>query len=262
MANGAASMRLVPRIFVDDPGAAGDGLLTIHGSIVHRLSRVLRLRRGDRLEIIHGDTFSEALLLRVGRDVAEAEIIASRPVAPEPPPWIRLCPSLIRAQRFDLLMEKATELGAVEIRPVRATRSLAKSKSSERLGRWKRLITEAAEQCRREQRPAVYEPVAIHDLIAKPAAADTLRLMASALERERTIPDVVGGRSELQAVQILVGPEGGFSEDEFAAAEQAGWVPVSLGPRPLRAETAGIVSVAIVQAALGLRPGSPAQPPN
>ena len=253
MANGAASTPHVPRIFLDEPGAATDGLLNIHGAVVHRLSRVLRLRRGDRLEAIHNDTFYEAVLIRVGRDVAEAEVIVSRPVAPEPPPWITLCPSLIRAQRFDLLMEKATELGATEIRPVRATRSLAKPKSGERLGRWRRLITEAAEQCRREQRPTVHEPAEIHDLIAEPAAAGTVRLMASALERERTIIDVVTAARDVRAIQILVGPEGGYTGEESAAAAAAGWTPVTMGPRPLRAETAGMVAVAVVQTALGLR---------
>ena len=88
MVNGAASSPHVPRIFVDDPGAAASGLLSVHGSIVHRLSRVLRLRRGDRLEVIHADTFYEATLLRVGRDTAEAEIVSSRPVRPEPPPSV------------------------------------------------------------------------------------------------------------------------------------------------------------------------------
>ena len=254
MVSGAASTPHVPRIFIDDVEAVADGLLTVRGTTVHRLSRVLRLRRGDRLEAIHDGTFYEAILIRVGREAAEAEITLSRPVAAEPPPSITLCPSLIRAQRFDLLMEKATELGATEIRPVRATRSLAKPKSGERLGRWRRLITEAAEQCRREQRPKVHEPMELQDLIREPVAPGTLRLMASALEPSRTIPDVVATAGELRAIEILVGPEGGYTSEESLAAAGGGWIPVTMGPRPLRAETAGMVSVAIVQTALGLRP--------
>jgi len=250
MVNGAASSPHVPRIFVDDPGAAASGLLSVHGSIVHRLSRVLRLRRGDRLEVIHADTFYEATLLRVGRDTAEAEIVSSRPVRPEPPPSVMICPSLIRAQRFDLLMEKATELGASAIRPVRATRSLARPKSGERTGRWRRLITEAAEQCRREQRPTVHDPIAIEELLGEPPDGGVVRLLASAWEPKRTIPDVFDGSALPPAVEILVGPEGGYSDEEAAAAITAGWVPVTLGPRPLRAETAGMVALAIVQSAL------------
>jgi 16S rRNA (uracil1498-N3)-methyltransferase len=250
MANGGRSTLRVPRIFVDDPGAADAGIVNIHGSVVHRLSRVLRLRRGDRVEIIHAETFFETVLLRVGRDAAEAEIVSSRAVQAEPPPWVTICPSVIRAQRFDLLIEKVTELGIDEIRPVRAARSLANSKSMERLGRWRRLITEASEQCRREQRPEVQEPHEVLDLIAEPGLPDTIRLFASAREREQTIDEVITNRPWPAVVQILVGPEGGFTDEEARAAVGAGWIPATLGPRPLRAETAGIVAVAVTQAAL------------
>ena len=101
----------------------------------------------------------------------------------------------------------------------------------------------------------VHEPVELPDLIREPVAPGTLRLMASALERDRTIPDVVAGAEDVQAIQILVGPEGGYTVDESSAAAAAGWTSVTMGPRPLRAETAGLVAVAIVQTALGLRPG-------
>lgn len=253
MANGGASSSLTPRVFVDDPGAVADGGVQLHGLVVHRLSRVLRLRRGDRLEIIHDGQLHQVELLRVGRDVAETEILSSRPLVEDPPPRIELCPSLIRAQRFDLLVEKATELGASAIRPVRATRSLAHGKSAERLGRWKRLITEAAEQCRREQRPPIEEPIEILELLTEPRPPNTLRVLASALEPERTIPDAAAHVHDLQAVQIVIGPEGGFSAEEIEAAEGGGWSHVTLGPRPLRAETAGMVALAIVQTALALR---------
>ena len=267
MANGGASVSLVPRVFVDDPGAVAAGLVQLQGSLVHRLSRVLRLRRGDHLEVIHEGQLHAVELMRVGRDAAEAEILSSRPLAEDPPPRIELCPSLIRRQRFDLLVEKATELGASEIRPVRATRSLAHGKGTERLGRWKRLITEASEQCRREQRPAIQEPIEILELLSEPRVPGTLRVMASALEPEHTIPDAAAHVHDLAAVQILIGPEGGFSAEEAQAALAAGWEPVTLGPRPLRAETAGMVALAVVQTALALRalpqvapPASPGRP--
>ena len=136
---------------------------------------------------------------------------------------------------------------------MRAARSLTRGKSSERLGRWKRLITEAAEQCRREQRPAVHEPIEILDLLSEPVEPGTLRVMSSALEPERTIPDAAAHVPNLHTVQIVVGPEGGFSAEEAQAAADGGWAPVTLGPRPLRAETAGMVALAVVQTALALR---------
>lgn len=253
MVSGEASAARVPRLFIDEPDAVQAGLLTIHGSVVHRLSRVLRLRRGDALEVIHDGTFYDAVLLRVGRDSAEAEVRGARIVHPEPPPRVTLCPSVIRAQRFDLMVEKVTELGVGRIRPLRATRSLAKSRGLERIGRWKRLITEASEQCRREDRPRIDEPVELLDLVAEPRAVGIARLFASARERSRTLDEALAAAPHEGGVALLVGPEGGFTLDEAGAAEAGGWIPVSLGPRPLRAETASIVGVALAQAALWRR---------
>ena len=253
MVSGAASKSFVPRVFVDDPGAIDGPSLHIQGALVRRLGRVLRLRRGDPLEVIHNESLHEVEVTRVTRDTVQTQILHSRPTRPDPPHRLELCPSLIRPQRFDLLVEKATELGASEIRPVRAARSLTRGKSGERLGRWKRLVTEAAEQCRREQRPAVHEPIEILELLSAPAPPGTLRVMSSALEPERTIPDAAAHVPNLHTVQIVVGPEGGFSSEESRAALDAGWMPVTLGPRPLRAETAGMVALAVVQTALALR---------
>lgn len=254
MVSGGASAARAPRLFVDEPDAVQAGRLTIPGSVVHRLSRVLRLRRGDALEVIHDGIFYDAVLLRVGRESAEAEIRDARPVRPDPPPRVTLCPSVIRAQRFDLVVEKVTELGVGRIRPVRATRSLARARGTERSGRWKRLITEAAEQCRREDRPPIEEPVELYDLVAERPGSGSLRLFASARERQRHLDETILNAPSILEIQLLVGPEGGFTGDETGAAEAAGWVPVSLGPRPLRAETAGIVVVALAQAALRRAP--------
>ena len=254
MVSGEVSTPRAPRLFIDDPETLQAGLLTIHGSVVHRLSRVLRLRRGDALEVIHDGIFYDAVLLRVGRDSAEAEVRRERAVQPDPPPQVILCPSVIRAQRFDLMVEKVTELGVSRIRPVRATRSLAKSRGQERLGRWKRLITEAAEQCRREERPRIEEPMELLDLVAEPLAYGIVRLYASARERSRTLDATLAAEGHETGVELLVGPEGGLTAEEVGAAENGGWIPVSLGPRPLRAETASIVGVAFAQAALSQRP--------
>ena len=250
MVSGEASTPRAPRLFVDEPEAIQAGLLTIQGSMVHRLSRVLRLRRGDALEVIHDGTFYDAVLLRLGRDSAEAEVRRARPVEGDPPPKVTLCPSVIRAQRFDLMVEKVTELGVSRIRPVRATRSLAKSRGQERLGRWKRLITEASEQCRREERPRIDEPMELLDLVAEPRSHGIMRLYASARERSRTLDAALAAEKHEAGVELLVGPEGGLTAEEVGSADDGGWIPVSLGPRPLRAETASIVGVALAQAAL------------
>ena len=240
----------VARIFLDDASALSGTTMTIQGRAVRRLSRVLRLRRGDALEVIHDDQLYVVQLTRVRQDVAEGEVTASRPVEVNRPPLVTLCPAVIRPQRFEMVIEKATELGVDHVRPVRAIRSLAKSQSGERIARWKRIVTEASEQCRREQRPSIDEPVDLETLVAAAAGPATVRIMASAWERSRRIGEVLDDVEAPQAVEILVGPEGGFTPGEAELAEANGWIPVTLGPRPLRAETAGMVAAAVVQEAL------------
>lgn len=247
-----------PRLFLDeadvaDPAAlagasAGDSL-TIRGPSVHRLGRVLRLRRGDGLEVVYedADRVYALELVRLGGEAVEARIESVRATQPDPLPPVWLCPSIVRAPRFDTLVEKTTELGVHGIRPVRATRSLAQSQGRERMRRWRRVVTEASEQCRRERRPILEAPMELPDLVRMPAPAGGLRLFASERERARRIGDLLPDGGALPAaVEVLVGPEGGFTEAEASAAVEAGWAPVSLGPRPLRAETAAIVAIALV----------------
>ncbi len=238
------------RIFLDNPESIDGGIIIFRGLIVRRLSRVLRLRRGDLLEVIYNDQLYEVRLIRIQQDLAEAEIVYSRAIVLNSPPYVTLCPSVIRLQRFEMVIEKATELGVERIRPVRAIRSLAKNQSGERLARWRRIVTEASEQCRREKRPAIEEPMDFGTLITEGSKANTVRIMASAWERNRRVVDVLERDSSVQNVIILVGPEGGFTPAETEEARSHDWIPVTLGPKPLRAETAGLVAVAIVQEAL------------
>ena len=258
MVNGEPSAPRVPRIFLDDPEALSGQGVTIRGPAVRRLSRVLRLRRGSGLEVVWGDTLYTVELVRVGREVVEGEIRQSRAVQRESGPGIVLCPAIVRPQRFDVLLEKATELGVARIRPVRAERSYAKSLGRERYARWQRLVTEAAEQCRREQRPQIDQPMGLGTLVEETITGSVVGLLASERERGRRVADVLGpaqaGGRRLEQVRILVGPEGGFTAGETGMIIDQGWAPVTLGPRPLRSETAVVVAMAVVQEALLARP--------
>ncbi|MEE9277999.1 MAG: RsmE family RNA methyltransferase [Dehalococcoidia bacterium] len=253
MANGELSAPRAPRIFLDDRESVREGLVIVRGSSARRLARSLHLRRGDAVEVIHDRSLYHVGLTRVGEDVIEAEIRETCPLRPDPSPEVTLCPAIIRPQRFDLIIEKATELGVAGIQPVLATRSLATSPSRQRQARWRRLITEAAEQCRREQRPQLHEPVEVEALVAAPPAGGAVRIFASEREPSRRVAEALGMAAPPQRVQILVGPEGGFTVPEADAAIAHGWIPVTLSPRPLRPETAAVVATALVQEAL--RPG-------
>ncbi len=163
---------------------------------------------------------------------------------------LELYQALIRPQRFELVLEKATEIGVSRFVPVLSGRGQVRTTGgSQRSVRWRRIVTEAAEQCGRGRVPVVDPPTKLEDALG---LASGLKLVP--WEGERTL----GLRSALRSldevperVSLLIGPEGGLAESEVAQAREAGWLPVSLGSRVLRSETAGIVAPAIVMHELG-----------
>ncbi len=248
---------LLPRYFIDDPDALDAPAIHIRGPKARRLIRVMRVRRDDPLEIVHPPS---GMLYQVRVDWVSQETVTTlitsrRELLPSRRPQITISASLIRPQRYDFMVEKATELGVVAIRPVWSERSLTRGEGGQRLARWRRLATEAAEQCRREHRPEISPPVELEEIIAAPPEPGTLRLLASALERSQRIAPILSEQSQLpEHVHLLVGPEGGFSLPEAALARAHNWIPVTLGDRPLRAETASMVAIALVaEAAAALR---------
>ena len=247
---------LVPRYFLDESARVADDAIVITGGKANRLKRVMRVRRDDSLELVHPQTdrLYGVTVERVGRDDVLCRIDCSRPLRPLPPPRIVISASLIRPQRYDFIIEKATELGVDEIRPVWSRRAIIRGDAAQRLHRWRRLATEAAEQCRREYRPEIHPPMEVMDLIQEEPPANGLRLLASALEPDQRIAPIFRqrrnrGQPPPELVHLLVGPEGGYTPEEAALAREHGWLPISLGNRPLRAETAAIVAVALTQEA-------------
>ena len=241
----------VRRYFVDDPEARDGKRLIIRGSTARRLNRVMRVRRGDLIEVVHApdERVYELRITRVARETVEGEITGSRAVEAPAPPRITICPALIRPQRFDFMVEKVTELGAAAIQPVWTERSIIRAEGAQRLARWRRLVTEASEQCGRETRPQVHPPRDLPGLLAHPPA-DALRILASTAEPQARVADLFRAAPLPQEIYILVGPEGGLSPAEAQLAQSHGWRPVTLAPRPLRAETASIAALTLVAEAI------------
>ena len=243
---------LVPRYFLDESARVEEDSITITGGKANRLKRVMRVRRDDRLELVHPitDRLYHASVERVTRDDVICRIEESRALRPLPPPRIVISASLIRPQRYDFMIEKATELGVDEIRPVWSQRAIIRGDATQRLHRWRRLATEAAEQCRREYRPEIHPPIQVVDLVQEEPSPNSLRLLASAIEPDQRIAPIFqqrreDGLPEPDPVHLLIGPEGGYTLEEAELARAHGWKPISLGNRPLRAETAAIIAIAL-----------------
>lgn len=233
-----------PRLFVEPPLSAGQ-VVSVEGNQAHYLSRVMRVAPGDAV-VLCDDATGEwaARVAEAGKRAVSLEPVELlRPREAVPDLW--LCPALLKKDRFDMVLEKATELGVAAIRPVLTRRCVADKLNLERA---RGVTVEAAEQCARTALP----------LLAKPAALDAM-LREWPAERALFFADENGGEPIARAyaarpgpAAILTGPEGGFDYAERAAIRahpQA--VAVSLGPRILRGETAAIAALSIWMATAG-----------
>lgn len=222
----------------------------------HYLGRVLRMRRGDGLSVFDGRGAEfDATIASLTRDGAVLELGATVPPLPESPLSVCLVQGISRGERMDYTIQKATELGVARIRAVVTARSVVRldeRRAEKRLDHWRRVAVAASEQCGRSRVPQLDPPEPLPAALA--AATDGLRLVAVP-DSERLLTDVkppeLTASDGALSVELLVGPEGGLEEEEILAAESAGYRPVSLGPRVLRSETAGIVAIAILQSLYG-----------
>jgi 16S rRNA (uracil1498-N3)-methyltransferase len=233
------------RFFVDQ---VRNGHAEISGEDARHLTRVLRVEAGQRFEISDNRNVYLAEI-----EMARKEHVIFRTIeklaAEQPPLHVLLCAAIIKFDHFEWMIEKATELGAARLIPliaVRTERGLDKA-AHKRLERWRRIAMEASQQSRRAHLPEVSEPVKLAEALAisathryvldeNPAAPP----LAVALPSQRNPGD---------SVALMVGPEGGWTEEERHEFTSAGWQPVSLGPLILRAETAAIAALAVVNSA-------------
>ena len=249
------------RRFFVPPGSVRARNVTLGPDLARRLGRVLRLRRGDHVLLTEGGSREyEVQITAISANALTGTVVGERRPPPEPDVELVLYQSLIRANRFDLVLEKGTEIGVARFVPLVTARALVQNgeePSRSRAERWQRLITEAAEQCGRGRLPIVEQPQPFEQAVT---AASGLKLLswegaaAPELSRER-IPSLTRYVASLAArphrVSVFIGPEGGFQQDEVELARSHDCALVSLGPRVLRSETAAIVATTLIFAALG-----------
>ena len=232
------------RFFVDD---IRNGHAEIVGDDARHLTRVLRVEAGQRYEISDNHAVYLAEIETARKERVIFRTLEKLPVV-EPPVHMTLCAAIVKFDHFEWMIEKATELGVSRIVPmisVRTERGLDKA-ASKRLERWRRIGLEASQQSRRAHLPEIAEPARWRDALETPAAycyaldENTTNPLPAAFPAERRRDD---------SVALLIGPEGGWTEEERAEFTAAGWAAVSLGPSILRAETAALAALAVVSAA-------------
>jgi len=232
----------LPRLFVEPPLSAG-AILTLDGGAANYLGAVLRLQGGAQVKLFDdesGEWLAE--VVEAGkRKVVLAVITRLRPREPVPDLWLLFAP--IKRGRIDWLVEKATELGAARLQPVLTRRTIVDRLNLERL---RAHMIEAAEQCERTALPELGDPLKLA-LLLKDWPEDRLLYFADETGGEPLTAIVAQGPAA-----ILIGPEGGFSEEERASINSLKQArPISLGPRILRADTAAVAAIALWMSAAG-----------
>ena len=236
--------------------------VSLEGSLVHQLSRVLRLKPDDRIIVLDDSGWEqEVVLVRFGTDRVLGHVVEKRLSSGEPRTKISLYQSVLKGQRFEFVLQKGTELGVVEFVPMIAARCIMSGLDdvSRKAERWQRIVLEAAEQAGRGRLPRLRSALLFPRACNRARRQGGMSLIPWEEECQRSLKRLFNDASDGEeqpdirpfSVNLFIGPEGGFSSEEIEMALGYGLVPVSLGPRVLRAETAGLAAVSAILYELG-----------
>jgi len=251
------------RRFYAPPEDIAGSSISLSTDETHHLIRVLRMTPGDEAFVFDGGGREYRCRFRAVQDGrAQLDVSNELDDVVESPIQVELAQGLAKGDKFDFIVQKATELGVTSIAPLVTRYSDVKLDdlhTSRRVERWRRISLEAMKQCGRRKLAEVVAPKTLSEYFGanKPTVrsdADAALLPLLLIFSKRggvTVPAALANENGLHKIVALVGPEGGWSDEELELAEQFGCTSVTLGPRVLRTETAAVVAIALIQQALG-----------
>lgn len=235
--------------FFVNPEQIQDKQVVIVGSDVNHIGNVLRMKPGEEIAVSNGIDGKE-YRCQIER-ITETEVLCTLLFVKEDglelPAKVYLFQGLPKADKMELIIQKAVELGAYEVIPVATKRAVVKldaKKEKSKLARWQGIAEAAAKQSKRRMIPEIKSVMTMKEAIAYARDMDCKMIpyeMAEGMERTKRI---IGGITKGQSVAVFIGPEGGFEDNEIKAALEAGIEPVTMGKRILRTETAGLAMMA------------------
>ena len=242
------------RVLVSPRAIQSDRVTVTDPRQLHHLLHVLRVRVGDALECCDGQgrSYAGQVIHRSSHQLVVK--INARILKPRQALHVTLAPSLIKLDRFEWVVQKATELGVDRIVPVVTARTIVRpslAQAERRLERWRRIIRQAAQQCGRPSVPDIEPPQPFARFIAGVNRAASRLVMPTLARTTVALQEGVAGVAEAGSVIIAIGPEGDFTPEEVDSAARQGAALVSLGLLTLRSETAAIATLAIVRYASG-----------
>ena len=243
-----------PRLFTDQPLTPGDQVV-LKGNVAQHLGRVLRARSGDHIALFNGDGQEfAAQVLTVSKGEVSVEVGAAATPQTESPVYTTLGLCLSKGDRFDWAIQKATELGVGAIAPLHSERvdfSIPPDRMEKRIAHWQQIAISACEQCGRVKVPSITQPQSLMSWVEN-VSAEQKWVLHCADDTGASAPAVTEGAP--QDAALLIGPEGGLTDQEFAAASAEGFELLQLGPRVLRTETAPAAALSVLSVFWGEMP--------
>jgi 16S rRNA (uracil1498-N3)-methyltransferase len=223
--------------------------VAIKGVPVHQIRDVLRLQAGDRIAVLDNSGWEyEVALVQISKELVEGKMCGKRNIT-EPRLEINLYQALLKGTKFELVLQKCTEVGVSGFVPIVCERCVARYPSERKMERWRRIIVEAAEQSGRGKLPRLMPPIPFQQACQSAEGSSFIAQEGGTAPGLRSMlrsEPFTTARDGSATVNLLVGPEGGFSPEEIERSSHCGVIPVSLGARVLRAETAGLVAATAI----------------
>ena len=242
------------RYFFIEPSAVMGPVVSITGPEVHHIKNVLRLKAGDGLKLFDGTGFEyEAAIVRVTAKAVTLQIKDKTKAAAPSGAHIIVAQALLKEKKMDDLVRKLCELGVAQWVPFFSSRSIARPDAKRlagRVQRWQRIATEAVKQCRRIDSPGIANALSFEEMLAFSNNCD-LKIVFWEIESSPFTRDLAPPDISLKKIMLMLGPEGGFTDQEIHQLRKNGFITAGLGPRILRAETATIAAVTLVQYLFG-----------
>lgn len=241
-------------VFFITADQVSNGTVSISGKLCDHLRASLRVRPGERIWV--GDEHRRRYLVDVthaDRRMVRGSVVEQRLGPPLSAPRLVIGQSLLKGERMDWAVQKLTELGAATIVPLVSEQTVVRPRQ-DRVGsqqeRWQRIAVEAAQQSERWEVPEVRRPCPAGDFFTSPEQA-AVRLLLSERDEGQSLRSIPLPSSPSDAILLAIGPEGGWRDEEAEAARAHGFIPVTLGERILRSETATLAAISVIQSRLG-----------
>ncbi len=237
------------RLFLEPEKILRDRAI-IDGTNVRYLTNVLRSSIGDELTLLDGlGKGYKGKIVSIGRDKIDVQITKAFEINTESSLDITIAQGIPKADKMEIIIQKATELGVKKIVPLITQRAVVRTKKPVRLERWSKIATSSAQQSGRSKIPLIDSITGYKEFLSRELSG--VKMIFYEGRVKKGIKEFLRELTAVKEITFLVGPEGGFTEEEVGMAIKKGFTPVGLGPRILRTETAGITALSILQYELG-----------